>query len=242
MKLYYIYKITNNANGKTYIGQHKYDGDKYTDGYESLINDGYLGSGVSIAAARKKYGKDNFNKEILVSHLECKEAADEAERYFIKYYRELGKAEYNIADGGEGATGVVPSEDTRKKLSESHKGLKNNLGNIWSEESRVKASESHKGKRPSDNCIKKAQERFNELWKSEEFKEKMTGLLKANQYALGNKHTDEWKQQNSERMKGHTFNKGRHWFNNGEKQVFQFECPNGFVPGRLLTVKNKNAG
>ena len=26
---------------------------------------------------------------------------------------------------------------------------------------------------------------------------------------------------------------GRHWYNNGEKEAFSKECPEGFVPGRL---------
>lgn len=33
--MYYIYRITNNINGKTYIGQHKY----------KKLNDYYMGSG-----------------------------------------------------------------------------------------------------------------------------------------------------------------------------------------------------
>lgn len=26
---------------------------------------------------------------------------------------------------------------------------------------------------------------------------------------------------------------GKHWFNNGEKELYAFECPEGFVPGRM---------
>lgn len=26
---------------------------------------------------------------------------------------------------------------------------------------------------------------------------------------------------------------GKHWFNNGEKELYTFECPEGFVPGRM---------
>lgn len=42
---FYIYKITNNINGKYYIGQH---------GTEDL-NDGYMGSGVKLQRAIAKY-------------------------------------------------------------------------------------------------------------------------------------------------------------------------------------------
>lgn len=34
--------------------------------------------------------------------------------------------------------------------------------------------------------------------------------------------------------------KGKHWYNNGEKTVFAFECPEGFVKGRLNCHWNEN--
>lgn len=109
---YCIYRITNNINGKTYIGQHK-----YTD-----INDRYMGSGVLILAAIRKYGRNNFTKEILYSRIKLRETANSLEIIAIAKERERGKAEYNISDGGaSGANGIKYSLEHRLKLSEAHK-------------------------------------------------------------------------------------------------------------------------
>ena len=38
----------------------------------------------------------------------------------------------------------------------------------------------------------------------------------------------------SEAMKGNTHTKGMKWFNNGKINKVCFECPEGFVPGKLI--------
>lgn len=54
---------------------------------------------------------------------ECDESKwSEREQCWIKYYRELGCRLTNLTDGGEGSIGYIPTEETRKKLSDSLKG------------------------------------------------------------------------------------------------------------------------
>lgn len=102
--MYYIYCITNKLNNKTYIGQHK----------TSNVSDSYMGSGVVINKAFQKYGIENFSKEILAV-AETQENIDILERVFIALYRQAGKAEYNIADGGSGRHCSGEFEKRRKQ-------------------------------------------------------------------------------------------------------------------------------
>jgi len=88
---YTIYKITNNINGKFYIGAHK-----TTD-----VNDTYMGSGKILLKAQDKYGIDNFNKEILHVFDNAKDMFNkEAEIVTDDYLMEENT--YNLKRGGFG--------------------------------------------------------------------------------------------------------------------------------------------
>ena len=52
---HFVYKTTNLINNKYYIGVHSTDN----------IDDGYFGSGRALARAIKKYGTENFKREII---------------------------------------------------------------------------------------------------------------------------------------------------------------------------------
>ncbi len=89
MKVWKIYKIVNLINNKIYIGQTILDGIQF---------DNYLGSGTSISKAVKKYGKQNFIKEVLLE-CDCVEDANEAEIFYIKEFDSINNG-YNIMPGG----------------------------------------------------------------------------------------------------------------------------------------------
>lgn len=129
MKIYnYIYLITNNINGKIYIGKHS----------TNNLDDDYMGSGILIKKAIQKYGIENFTKEYL-AFCDTEEKLNWLEKFYIKKYnaREVG---YNLTDGGDGRLGFIMSEETKEKLK-----------NPKSEEHKQKISETLKGKMTGEN-------------------------------------------------------------------------------------------
>ena len=165
----FVYKTTNNINGKIYIGQHT----------TNNLDDGYLGSGVVLQKAFKKYGEENFSREI-ITYVDTKEDLDRTEEIFIKHYIHIvGKDEmYNIAEKAGG--GGCHSEETKLKMSEARKG------HHHSEETRKKMSATRKGHPVS-----------------EETRQKLSVALKGRQF------TDEVKKKISEAQKGRpAWNKG----------------------------------
>ena len=178
--MYYIYRITNKINGKTYIGQHKY----------KKLNDNYMGSGSIIRLAKKKYGIENFEKEILEFDIPSVELSNDWEQMYILFERAKGKAEYNIANGGKGSAGFHHTEETKKLLSEINKGKH------LSEEAKRKVSEANKGRKPSDETRQKLSESHKGNRPSEETRKKMSEVRK------GKKHSEEWAKNISEANKG----------------------------------------
>ena len=133
----YVYMITNIINGKKYIGVSMKCDEK------SLKK--YFGSGIVIKEAIKKYGKDNFKKEIL-EKFNSEVEAREYEKQLINDLNAINDSEYyNLVSGGYGGAvkGRTVSEETKKKISQSLKGHKNY---IPTDEHKKKLSEKFKGR------------------------------------------------------------------------------------------------
>ncbi len=91
MSVYTVYRTTNKLNGMFYIGVHK----------TADPNDDYLGSGKRLRCAIKKYGVENFQKEVLFV-FEIKEEAYAKEKELVTQDVLDYGACYNLKLGGEG--------------------------------------------------------------------------------------------------------------------------------------------
>lgn len=130
-----IYKTTNLINGKIYVGKDTYN------------NPSYLGSGIYISRAIKKYGKQNFIKEVIDS-TESLEELNEKEKYWVKFCNCKVPNGYNLTDGGEGAPGYRWTKKQKNKIS----GNNNSMKNL---ETRKKNIDSHKGYKPWNKGLTK---------------------------------------------------------------------------------------
>lgn len=107
----HIYKTTNMINGKIYIGKEKHN-DK-----------NYLGSGRILNNAIRKYGKENFTKEILE---ECSlDVIDERECYWIERCDSTNwDIGYNITKGGTGGDTTSHHPDKEALIQKRKDGLR----------------------------------------------------------------------------------------------------------------------
>lgn len=128
-----IYKTTNLINNKIYIGKDKYNNPKY------------FGSGLLIKRAIKKYGKNNFIKEI-IEYCDDLLELNNKEIYWIKFYKNSNNILYNITNGGDGGDTLSnhPDLDIIKKKMGRKGRTSNRKGIIMSDEQKEKISISLK--------------------------------------------------------------------------------------------------
>lgn len=158
----FIYITTNLVNGMRYIGQKKIDGKHKS----------YLGSGVRLIRAIKKYGRENFTR-VIVSFAYSPEELNKQEQDLIAFFHaDTSEDYYNIEKGG---LSYSLSEHTKQLISLHHadmSGEKNpNYGKPRSEETKRKISESKKGSIPWNKGIpmsEEQKEKLKEAWKTRE--------------------------------------------------------------------------
>ena len=185
--------------------------------------------------SRVIYLKQNLTEEEAFRH----------EIYMIAVFgrKDLGTGIlYNLTDGGDGASGLSHSEESKIKMSGAKKGKSQ------SEETRRKMSEAkigenhpNYGKTHSEETIKKMSEAHKNI--TEETRKKLSEASKGNTNMLGKTHSEESRKKMSEahkniteetRIKLSEAKKGRKWWNDGcgnRKRMLEYPG-NGWRLGR----------
>lgn len=150
----FIYLTTCLLTNKIYVGKHEFSKDRWR-------NSSYLGSGKYFKRALRKYGRENFKREILKVCFNINQLNGYETYYIIKFQATDRKIGYNISKGGYGFRsgelnpcygdgtknpfyGKKHTEETKKKMSVAHQKPSKLKGVKLSIETRRKMSESAK--------------------------------------------------------------------------------------------------
>lgn len=106
--IHLIYEIRNKKNSKIYVGAHSTNDE----------NDSYMGSGIAIRNAIKKYGIENFEKKILY-RFDDVDSMYEKEKEIVTIDFINRSDVYNMGVGGKGnpLRGIGHSDETKRRLS-----------------------------------------------------------------------------------------------------------------------------
>lgn len=161
IKIYKIYKCTNEINGKTYIGfTHKTLTKRIIEHKSSAKN----GSNYLLHKAIRKYGIDSFKWESLYESFDKEFILFTMENYFImenNSYFETGFG-YNMTFGGQG--GMLDKKHTEQtkdklKLARNKRIVEPMLGKTHKESSKEKMSLAKLGKKKDDSYKEMCSER-----------------------------------------------------------------------------------
>ena len=109
---YTVYCVTNKVNGKKYIGKHQ----------TKDLNDSYMGSGKLLRRAQKKYGLENFSREILFV-FETEVEMNLKEKELVTEDFCLREDSYNLCVGGQGGFSYINRNGLCDFRSASKKGV-----------------------------------------------------------------------------------------------------------------------
>jgi group I intron endonuclease len=171
-----IYLVTNLINGKKYLGK------------DVRNRKHYLGSGTVLRKAIKKYGRENFKKEIIEEHND-ENKLKEREEYWLLFYDAANNINfYNRINKSNGAPkGRKITQKTRNKISKSLSGKPKSEEHIqklknreFTEDTKQKMSLIKKGK--ISNNPKKSILQYD---KQGNFIKEWPSITEANKYISG---------------------------------------------------------
>jgi group I intron endonuclease len=169
----HIYLLTDNRNGKQYVGKHI--------GTET----NYFSGGIIPNNIAKKYGKQIFTKIILEENIIDENLLSIKEKYYIEKYNTFNNG-YNLSEGGDGGGSWINKKTKEEKERISNIKREKNLGRTFSKETLEKMSLAKKGiplTEEHKRNIRVSQSGENHPW-------------------FGRKHSEESKRKISETRKG----------------------------------------
>lgn len=120
----HIYKITNTANGKVYIGQTIQSNPKMR--WYSHLADARRGKKSYLYDSIRKYGKESFVWEIIDSAVSIEEL-NIKEEYWLNYYRSQGITVYNNRGAGNNKT-HSPESIEKMRIAQKLRHATTNVG------------------------------------------------------------------------------------------------------------------
>jgi hypothetical protein len=224
---YTIYKITCKTTGRIYIGKHQ----------TKNLNDNYMGSGKILGRAKKKYGLENFTKEILYV-FETEQEMNQKETELVTEEFCHSEDTFNLCPGGQGGWGFINinslsvrniTKSNAKELSakaNSKKSHKWNSDDSFRESYSKNLSAANKGKNNpnygkhyinngTDNILVDKNEPIPEGWR------------------LGRIYLNEWRNSLSEKTSGKNnsqYGKKFKFVNDGKiNKKVPIECVDDFI-------------
>lgn len=160
-----IYRIVNTVNGRVYVGSTNNIMSRRSAHFTTLEKGSHVNR--KLQNAYNKYGKDKFIFDV-IEVLGSDDLLISREQHWIDCLDSC-RSGYNIAPIAGRNTGVVHTQETRRKVSESKKGksrpphvreilLKNLREKVFTPEYRMKLSIASKGRVVSDETKRKLRE------------------------------------------------------------------------------------
>lgn len=164
----FVYLWINKINGKKYLGSHK-----------GKIDDNYIGSGIVFRNAIKKYGIDNFERNI-IEIIKNPEEIQLREQYWLDYYNVAKNQEfYNISGSASG--GRTMEGKTENELIK------------WRKKCRV--SQLNKTYTPTEEAIIKMSLSSKQFWENSQEKLKQSTRMIGNHLRKGVLHSEKSKEK-----------------------------------------------